>query len=419
MAEKAYNISKDTFPVDVDKLLLWDKNPRLKLENYSFEKSQIDDLETQESLRKLIKQNSEHKLEDLINSIKNDKFKDDNPIYVDLHNGTDKYFVIEGNRRLAAVKSLHKEGDNRVKSIPCYRFNYNQNSGVDYESALNLLVAEQHYIGGKVKHDGIVKALVFYDTYMSFLLQNSSVKTKVFRLVDKPLSQTLEFLNESITIGELKAELAIAVIYKQLMEVYQRELERDKNKIIRERLFWVYQNADFFHKEFGFSKSQSLRLGRNDLNRFYSLFVRKNCAVSNKGKLEKLIKLTRQRDWKDPYMDSIVKKPTELEKLYNTIVLKYKITPKGEKEPNKRGIAEGLEDAIGILKRMTLDDFANSKKEQNLVNELGHWFERLERLVTHDTEISDNTGTQARGVTGKKEVGQAGVDDVLGVCSSN
>ena len=67
MAEKAYNISKDTFPVDVDKLLLWDKNPRLKLENYSFEKSQIDDLETQESLRKLIKQNSEHKLEDLIN----------------------------------------------------------------------------------------------------------------------------------------------------------------------------------------------------------------------------------------------------------------------------------------------------------------------------------------------------------------
>ncbi len=418
MTVKAYSISKDTFLVDVDKLLLWDKNPRLKLENYSFARAQIDDSETQESLRDLIEKNPEYKLRDLMNNIRDDTFNHQYPIYVDSHSSTDKFFVIEGNRRLAAVKSLHKEGDKSVKQIPCYRFTHRKESGIDYISALNLLVAEQHYIGGKVKHDGIVKALVFYDTYMSFLLQNSSAKTKVFRLVDTPISQTLEFLNESITKGELKAELAIAVIYKQLLEVYQRDLEKDKNKIIRERLFWVHEKSDFFHEQFGFSKSQSLRLGKNDLDRFYSLFVKKICAVSNKDKLEKLIKLTKHRDWKDFYMNSIVKEPTDLEKFYNTIVLKYKITPGGEKKPTKRGIAEGLEDAIKILNRMTLDDFANSKKEQNLVNELGNWFNRLERLVTHDTEISDDTGTQARGVTGKKEVGQAGVDDILGGSST-
>ena len=68
---------------------------------------------------------------------------------------------------------------------------------------------------------------------------------------------------------------------------------------------------------------------------------------------------------------------------------------------------------------MTLDDFANSKKEQNLVKEIGRYYEKLNRLVTHDTEISDDTGTQALGVTGKKEVGKAGVNDVLGVSPSN
>ena len=350
--------------ISIDKLLLWPDNPRLKFgdfKHYNLTPQELSEEKTQANLLNYL-QKDEHKLNDLIESIQRNGFSNSDPLIVVFQEEINKYYVIEGNRRLASVKSINENGGEQIDQLPCCKF-IHKKGGVDFKSAINLCVAESHYLGGKKDHSGIQKAKVIYEIYWTFL--NEETNFPRYRYDLSVIKKTGSFLG-GLTANEVKKEISIARIYDQLIELnYAVDHKR------RERLSWVFDNNKLFYDQFGFKADDNLRLS-NSIESFYNLFIAPDCPVSNPTKLSYWIFVLKHKKFHQGLINLMINDPNALERIY----FEFKgWTPDGGAGINpsttpRPGIAKGINKILKSLEKIKVDSYVGSKSEDAAIEEL-------------------------------------------------
>lgn len=380
--------------LDSSKLLFWPNNPRLRISDFrevKYSSAQLLNESNQKKIWHLLCTN-EHEVPKLAKSMIQSGFmREKAPIVLELDK-QDRFLVLEGNRRLAAVRMiLQSKGkiDSNVKDslqhIPCWHF-LHTNKSVPLNAAISRMVAEAH-IKGQKPHTKIQQAHMLYDAYMSFLSESGR---KNFVKEPSVIKKGAEFFE--LSEKEFEQELAVFRLYRQLVDVYPRTDHK-----IREKLTWVYRNPRQFENAFGYSKT-SFQLGSSSLDAFYDIFIRSGCAVGSPRLFKKFQNIMRYGGKKD--IQILQTEPDKLTYLEQSILAARN---------DGRFLKElrSIEERIGRLK---IHEFGDSKEERRAID-------NIQKLV--DKRLKNLIGTSGGIKTGsnRKQIDQVkhprSVDDVF------
>lgn len=228
----------------IDDLLLDPNNPRFsKFHKHETGEELYADPEIQEdTFKKMIEHQDVHEVE---NSITKTGFLDLDPIFVRKVKGTNKYVVLEGNRRISAIKSLlekHKKAESSsdvlteevlesLLKIPCKDL-----TGFD-ETEIDYMLGLRH--GGSIKQwEPLPASANLYKMYMREFCQKNSCENSLenFKLDSKILKSVAAGF--SITTGTASKRLKSYRVYADLAEarpVAKQGLET-KYSVIEEML---------------------------------------------------------------------------------------------------------------------------------------------------------------------------------------
>ena len=266
--------------IDTKKLLLWPNNPRLKISDFSevkYTDKQLLESANQRNIFKLLSKHEDHDVITLIKSMSKVGFmREKAPIVMKIE-GDDRYLVLEGNRRLTAIKTILSDNSLQISPvnrkslviIPCWIFEHTSKE-VPLKSAISRMVAEAH-IKGQKAHTKLQRAHMLYDAYEGFLAEKG--KSRGFSLDKDALAATADFFD--FPEKELEGEISVVRLYKQFVEAYEFE---DIPKKCSERLSWVHKNPSQFKKNFGYDPN-SLCFDEDGLERYFDVFLHPDAAV--------------------------------------------------------------------------------------------------------------------------------------------
>lgn len=356
--------------IDTTKLLLWPNNPRLKISDFSevkYTDKELLDPKNQKNIFKLLLKHEDHDVLTLIKSMSKEGFMREKAPIVMKVNGTDHYLVLEGNRRLTAIKTILSDNSLRISSenrkslqkIPCWIFQHSSKD-VPLKSAISRMVAEAH-IKGQKAHTKLQRAHMLYDAYEGFLANKSSRKNFVLDI--DALEATAEFFD--FPVKELAGEISVVRLYKQLVDAYEFE---DIPKKCSERLSWVHKNQNQFKKYFGYDPNK-LCFDEEGLERYYDIFLHPEAAVYNPRTFKMFLSVMRYGGVED--IEIVREEPELLVDTYKRI--------KDEKSESR--FLLGLEGIEKRLKALRISDFNNTSDEAGAINRIVSLVEnKLSRL---------------------------------------
>ncbi|MBT5715771.1 MAG: ParB N-terminal domain-containing protein, partial [Opitutae bacterium] len=286
MPEQPYKM-EGPMDIPVDRLLFWPNNPRLKISDFKeleYTHKQLVDPENQSKIYKLL-QDNEHSVDTLIKSMSQSGFMREKALIALKIEGKNKYLILEGNRRLTAIRTINEKNGTKFDKIPCWLF-VHVSKTIPLKSAINRLVAE-HHIKGQKPHTKIQQAQMLYNTYMGFL-EETGLKT--FFLAPNIVKQSAGFFG-GFTEEEFTLELSVARLYNQMIET---GYEVDHKKC-RERLTWVHKNPKHFTRTFGYNV-KSLQLSSTGLEKYHEIFIAEGCAVHNPPLFKRFLNVLRYGD---------------------------------------------------------------------------------------------------------------------------
>jgi hypothetical protein len=268
-------------PIEIasDRLLFWPNNPRLKISDFSeieFTDEELRESDAQDKIYDLLLSH-EHEVGELVQSMSKRGFmREKAPIVMEVP-GSNRWLVLEGNRRLTAIRKVlstaHPALENSVREslreIPCWVFVHSA-TDVPLKATISRLIAEQH-IKGQKAHTKLQQAHMIYDAYMGFLEEDYG--SIGFTLRQDTSERVAAFYD--LAVQELGRELAVVQLYKQLMEAGNEVAHS-----MREKLTWAHKTPGMFARHFGYN-GETLELDGPGLERFYDLFVRVGCAIEN------------------------------------------------------------------------------------------------------------------------------------------
>lgn len=280
--------------INSKKLLLWPNNPRLKISDFKevkYTNKQLLEPTNQRNIFKLLSKHEDHDVGTLIRSMCKVGFMREKAPIVAKIQGVDRYLVLEGNRRLTAIKSILADDSltisptNRksLEMIPCWLFEHTSKE-VPLKAAISRLVAEAH-IKGQKPHTKLQRAHMLYDAYEGFL--SDTGKARKFELQDAALAATADFFD--FPEKDLEGEISVVCLYKQFVNAYEFE---DIPKKCSERLSWVHKNQKQFKTHFGYD-AKRLCLDEEGLERFYDIFLHPEAAVYNPQTFKKFLNVMR------------------------------------------------------------------------------------------------------------------------------
>lgn len=145
-----YNLPYKSKEIEVSNLIIWSENPRFgHLLTFSNEPNLVDDEST---IKFLIKQESEiednenKKLEEfkeLIESLLENGYIKDEPILVKRWHDSEKYYLLDGNRRISAVKILNYLKNNQQNWIKWFEDQFTQDYFNEIKSKINNFSCEK------------------------------------------------------------------------------------------------------------------------------------------------------------------------------------------------------------------------------------------------------------------------------------
>lgn len=147
----------------IDNILLDPQNPRFATKNQSYTISDFKDKNIQ---LEMIKKLKTYELEELINSIKENGFLSlERVVVVRLEQGSNKYVVVEGNRRIAAIKLIlmNETTDAELKNS-LMEISVCVISGKIYENSQEerYKIASLAHLSGKVEWEDYQKAIFLH-----------------------------------------------------------------------------------------------------------------------------------------------------------------------------------------------------------------------------------------------------------------
>ena len=281
--------------IEPEKLLLWPDNPRLKTHDFSERKYSLKQLvnpENQKNIFKELSRYEEHRVQDLTQRIRRNGFMPEKAITVMEVKGSNRYLVLEGNRRLTAVRTILSDKSSTIsaatkesiKSIPCWLF-VHVDKKVPIRAAFSRFVAEAHIVGQK-PHTRLQRAHMVYDSYEGILEELSSARR--FRLDETALSATAKFFD--LPQNDIREQIAIVRLYKQVVGGWEFE---DIPKECSERLSWVQKHSRLFQTHFGYDPER-LCLDNEGLDRFFDIFLHEEAAVHNPQQFRTFLNVMRK-----------------------------------------------------------------------------------------------------------------------------
>jgi hypothetical protein len=301
--------------IDTDDLLFWPNNPRLKISDFSevrFTEEELLDPKNQKKIFGLLTKHEMHDVHKLVTSMERSGFmRQMAPVVMKVN--SHKYLVLEGNRRLAAIRTIlggQGRGLDRtiiksLKAIPCWLFEHTSDS-VPLEAAISRMVAEAH-IKGQKPHTKLQQAHMLYNAYEGFLLDKYGKRDFINEV--ELLDSTANIFG--MTSKEIEGEIAVVRLYRQLIAAGY-----PVPHTAREKLSWVYQNPRLFETHFGYDRTK-YQLNSAGADAFYDLFVSDSAAVSNPGKFRKFVEVMRSGRPHD--IELLRHEPDELEAVVQRI----------------------------------------------------------------------------------------------------
>jgi len=371
--------------IDTKNLLLWPNNPRLKISDFSevkYTEKQLLDPANQRNIFKLLSKHEDHDVITIIKSMCKVGFmREKAPIVMKIKDD-DRYLVLEGNRRLTAIKtilsdkSLQITADIRraLETIPCWIFEH-MSKDVPLKSAISRMVAEAH-IKGQKAHTKLQRAHMLYDAYEGYLADKS--KSRVFSLNKDALAATADFFD--FPEKELERDISVVRLYKQFVEAYEFE---DIPKKCSERLSWVHKNPSQFKKNFGYDPN-SLCFDEDGLDRYYDIFLHPEAAIYNPLTFKKFLNVMRYGEPED--IEAIREEPDLLAEIGKRIK---------EQKSDSRFLL-GLEGIEKRLKTLRISDFNKSTEETNAIDRIVSLVDnKLRRLSLESSTPSPGNGSIA------------------------
>jgi hypothetical protein len=208
--------------VTAEQLLLDPRNPRIAIDlkdEVHYTQEELVSPDVQDYTLSIIN-TSEHHIAELINSIRTAGFLPGlHEIIVKRVLNSNKYLVLEGNRRLTAIKFLLNEKGlleqtvlKTLQKLPVKEFVFTTNQLVTEEETIDILLGSIH-IKGPRAWGPIEKALYVYKSYKRELEKEFGENSE-FVYIDSFGKKTGEFFN--FQIKEIKKLLGISRIYEQL-----------------------------------------------------------------------------------------------------------------------------------------------------------------------------------------------------------
>ena len=261
-------------------LLLDPKNPRIVLDvntKRTFTQSELTSPDVQEYILSVINKQSHH-IADLIRGIRASGFidKGDDMIVKRIPH-TDKYLVVEGNRRTTAIKHLLKDDEslkpvvrNTLASLHVKEFLYKPNNQFKEETIINILLGTIH-VTGRLPWGALEKAYYIYDNYLRELRKHT--RDPNFEYNISCCKEIAAFFN--LTPNDVCKEIKIYRVYEQIKDE-KYDVMPDHFSLID---MAVKDRA--LSKEYFELNPTTFQFSRRGLVRFDKLCVRENRPIHN------------------------------------------------------------------------------------------------------------------------------------------
>ena len=292
----AYQLKDITISPDI--LLLDPKNPRIVLKigrEVVYTLQELASVEVQNFILSVVDK-AEFHVADLIQSIGQIGFLDHGSrMIVERVNSTNKYLVLEGNRRLTAIKHLLSNPSalsprvlESIRSFRAYELVLTDTSNYNREEVIFKILGMLH-LKGQLEWGAMERAFYIYQAYR-FEFDKYWGFGELFYDVDcsRGCSATFE-----ITPQEVKNELAIYAVYSQL---------REEGYAVREEHYTLINmavraqgmNRDYFELDW-----DVLKLSFDGLERFNKLCLEEERPVHNPGDFKKVVKVYKKGSKRD------------------------------------------------------------------------------------------------------------------------
>ena len=342
--------------IETNELLFWPDNPRLKISDFEevkYSEQELLDSRNQNKIYEMLL-GHEYGIPRLVESMSQEGFNPEKALIVMEVGGKQNYLVLEGNRRLTAIRTVLAKGPGVIGQrnydsllrIPCWLFVHCSNT-IPLSAAISRLVSKQHIVGQQ-PHTGIQTAHMLYNAYMGFLLEDHNQHN--FSIERDTIERTTAFFD--MREKYIEEELAIVRLYKQL-----RATGHDIPHNFKERLSWVYEYRQLFTAYFGYEET-SLLMDDAGLNKYYELFVMEGCAVHNPDLFKKFLNVMRNGSSRD--IEIIRNDPEELLQIEQMIK---------DKKRDQR-FRHSLEKIEKMLSGLIISEYRQSKNEDRLIGSI-------------------------------------------------
>lgn len=283
-------------PVD---LLLDPRNPRLSMDTAEFESLSDRELASPDIQEKITHHiaASRHHLEDLISNIKTSGFiKGMGTVIVKKVAESDKFLVLEGNRRTAAIKQLMLEPDKldvsiraSISNIDAQEFIYKPNDRFSEAEVIDVILGKIH-ISGALSWGAMERAQYIYNAYQRELRKRGyddfEVLTPAMDSVADIFGLTRASIEKSIRIFRVFRQLKDAGLGPNSDKFSLLELAVKKKKVLQA---YFQCNALFEFSDTG-------------IERFSKLVLSPKGAITNPSlftKFEKILQSGNENDLLD------------------------------------------------------------------------------------------------------------------------
>jgi hypothetical protein len=339
--------------VSAKQLFLDPNNPRLNTgrnshTRYSNEEIVSDTVQRDVTQRILA---SEHKLGVLITSIETQGFLSGTGAFiVEKMPGTkDRYLVLEGNRRTAAIKSLAQKADQLPKNvrtslerIVVNEFRYRQGSPIPRDDVVDIYLGTIH-ISGQLEWGALEKVLYIYRSYIRDLKWDS---TKPFSIDEMLLTRLAKKF--STDKSSIRKAIWVSRVYEQLLEG-EYPIEPKKFSLLELCL------GDRQLREEIFGMSISGELSTEGLERFHRLILSEEAPIKNPDHF-KMFKFVMQNGLREN-LDKLLMGSVGLEQVYDAVRDAHKETK----------ILNQLVDVRDRLRALNISGFSADENEESVL----------------------------------------------------
>lgn len=372
---EAYEL-KDIF-LRPDQLLLDPTNPRIILstnDEIDGDPIKLANDKIQDYILQIVDKDEFHVAE-VTNSIRKDGYiAVGNKMIVEKIKGTDKYLVLEGNRRTAAIKHLLQDRQSlapnvrrSLEKIPVQELLFTERGNGSREQVKFKILGLIH-LTGALPWGAMERAYYIYRSYMSNVKETHGFNDNFVYYPDCS-HQVAEFLK--ISPQKVRKDLAVYRVYEQLRSG-KFNVRPDHYSLLDLAVGAREMNCAYFGLD-----QNTLEFTKSGLNRFATLCLEKKSPINNPQEFKAFVKIWSNGTENDV---SLVESGDNVFDIWSRV----------QKRMNRNLFLDQLREIRDQLEELMLAEFRDTAQEVKVIREIESLVnERLCNLITDSIEDDD------------------------------